>query len=97
MEPRLAEKPSLTLERRYPVAPEKVWRAWTDPQAVNTTPERISVVTITFDAVGDGTELRFRHEQFFDDKARDSHRRGWTALLDKLDAFLGPRAAGAQA
>jgi hypothetical protein len=26
MEPRLAEKPSLTLSRRYPVAPEKVYR-----------------------------------------------------------------------
>jgi uncharacterized protein YndB with AHSA1/START domain len=33
-EARLAEKPSLTLERFYPVAPEKVWRAWTDPQAL---------------------------------------------------------------
>jgi uncharacterized protein YndB with AHSA1/START domain len=31
---RLAEKPSLNLQRRYPVAPEKVWRAWTDPQAI---------------------------------------------------------------
>jgi uncharacterized protein YndB with AHSA1/START domain len=31
---RLAEKPSLRLARRYPVAPEKVWRAWTDPQAL---------------------------------------------------------------
>lgn len=30
----LAEKPSLTLERFYPVAPEKVWRAWTEPEAV---------------------------------------------------------------
>jgi uncharacterized protein YndB with AHSA1/START domain len=31
---RLAEKPSLNLQRRYPVAPEKVWRAWTDPEAI---------------------------------------------------------------
>ncbi len=31
---KLREKPSLTLTRSYPVAPEKVWRAWTDPQAV---------------------------------------------------------------
>jgi uncharacterized protein YndB with AHSA1/START domain len=31
---RIAERPSLTLERFYPVAPEKVWRAWTDPQAL---------------------------------------------------------------
>lgn len=31
---KLAEKPSLTITRRFPVAPEKVWRAWTDPQAL---------------------------------------------------------------
>jgi uncharacterized protein YndB with AHSA1/START domain len=31
----LAEKPALTLERFYPVAPEKVWRAWTDAQALS--------------------------------------------------------------
>jgi uncharacterized protein YndB with AHSA1/START domain len=31
---RLAEKPSLNLRRHYPVAPEKVWRAWTDPEAI---------------------------------------------------------------
>ncbi|MDQ5850120.1 MAG: SRPBCC domain-containing protein [Pseudomonadota bacterium] len=31
---KLAEKPSLTLNRHYPVAPEKVWRAWTDPEAI---------------------------------------------------------------
>ena len=35
MEPTtLAEKPSLTLKRSYPVPPERVWRAWTDPQAL---------------------------------------------------------------
>jgi uncharacterized protein YndB with AHSA1/START domain len=28
------EKPSLSIQRRYPVAPEKVWRAWTDPEAL---------------------------------------------------------------
>lgn len=31
---RTREKPSLNLRRHYPVAPEKVWRAWTDPQAL---------------------------------------------------------------
>ncbi|HTN26675.1 MAG TPA: SRPBCC domain-containing protein [Burkholderiales bacterium] len=30
----LKEKPSLTLNRSYPVPPETVWRAWTDPQAL---------------------------------------------------------------
>ena len=30
----LQEPPCLVLTRFYPVAPEKVWRAWTDPQAL---------------------------------------------------------------
>ena len=147
MEPRLAEKPSLTLSRHYPVAPEKVWRAWTDPQAVkrwwgpapgepvslaeldvrvggrfrivfggpdgklhecagtykevvpnrklvftwswpNSTPERVSVVTIVFKDLNGKTELIFKHEQLFDEKVRDDHKRGWTGSLDKLEQFL---------
>ena len=147
---RLGEKPSLSLTRSYPVAPEKVWRAWTDPQAVrkwfgpganepvsaaeldvrvggrfrivfggadgnahtcagvykevvpnrklvftwtwpNSTPERESLVTITFRAVPNGTELVFRHEQFFDEKVRDDHQRGWSGALDKLERFLKER------
>src|SRR3989442_14073854 len=28
------ERPSLILTRIFPVAPEKVWRAWTDPDAL---------------------------------------------------------------
>ena len=31
---RLVDKPSLTLTREYAAPPEKVWRAWTDPQAL---------------------------------------------------------------
>jgi uncharacterized protein YndB with AHSA1/START domain len=31
---RLKEKPFLALSRSYPVAPQKVWRAWTDPEAI---------------------------------------------------------------
>jgi uncharacterized protein YndB with AHSA1/START domain len=30
----IRERPFLTLSRHYPVAPEKVYRAWTDPQAI---------------------------------------------------------------
>jgi uncharacterized protein YndB with AHSA1/START domain len=146
-EARLGEKPWLKLERTYPVAPEKVWRAWTDPQALkkwfgpgpgepvslaeldvraggrfrivfggprgrdhevqgvykevvpdrklvftwswpNSTPERESLVTILFNPSAGGTELVFRHEQFFDEAARDGHNRGWTGAFDKLDLFL---------
>jgi uncharacterized protein YndB with AHSA1/START domain len=144
---KLAEKPSLTLTRRFPVAPEKVWRAWTDPQALKqwfgpggpqpvalaeldlrvggrfriafggprgdehlcagvyrevvpnrklvftwtwprTTPERESLVTIELRKVADGTELVFRHEQLFDEKVRDDHRRGWSETLVKLERFV---------
>jgi len=143
----LKDKPSLAIDRHYPVAPEKVWRAWTDPQAIakwwgpgghdpvshaelevrvggrfrivfggpkgtdhecagiykevvpnrklvftwcwpNTTPERVSQVTILFKAAGGGTDLQFRHEQFFDAAARDGHLRGWSETFVKLEHFL---------
>jgi uncharacterized protein YndB with AHSA1/START domain len=147
MEQGLAAKPSLTLTRSYPVAPEKVWRAWTDPQAVskwwgpgpgepvslaeldvrvggrfrivfggpdgkahecageykevvpnrklvftwswpNSTPERVSVVTIVFENLKGKTQLIFKHEQLFDEEVRDNHKRGWSGALDKLAAHL---------
>ena len=49
--PKLAEKPSLNLQRHYSVAPEKVWRAWTDPQALKQWwgpggPEAVSLVQL---------------------------------------------------
>jgi uncharacterized protein YndB with AHSA1/START domain len=34
MKPALNETPCLLLTRVYPVAPEQVWRAWTDPRAL---------------------------------------------------------------
>ena len=142
------DKPSLTLYRKFPVAPEKVWRAWTDPQALKgwfgpageqqpvsvadvdlrvggrfrlvfggpdgneheaagvyrevvpnrklvfswcwprTTPDRVSQITILLRAEGGGTGMEFRHEQFFDQAARDGHERGWTVTFSKLEAFL---------
>jgi uncharacterized protein YndB with AHSA1/START domain len=147
MEQRLATKPSLALQRHYPVSPEKVWRAWTDAEAVkrwwgpgpgepvslaeldvrvggrfrivfggpdgkmhecagvykevvpnrklvftwhwpNSTPERVSLVTIVFNDLNGKTELVFTHEQLYDEKARDDHKRGWSASLDKLADFF---------
>ena len=35
MQARREEDIALRLARRYPVAPDKVWRAWTDPQALS--------------------------------------------------------------
>ena len=142
-----ADQPSLTLHRKFAVAPEKVWRAWTEPQALKqwfgpggpqpvsvadidlraggrfrlvfggadgneheaagaykevrphrklvftwcwprTTPDRISQITILLRPEGGGTEMEFRHEQFFDEAARDGHLGGWTGTFGKLEAFL---------
>ncbi len=139
------EKPSLSLTRIYPVAPEKVWRAWTEPQALKqwfgpdegkvslaetdvrvggrfhvifstldgeqhdvsgvyrevqphrklvftwawkSTPERESLVTLSFRPSGSGTEFSMLHEQLFDVAARDRHEGGWTGSLAKLGRFL---------
>jgi uncharacterized protein YndB with AHSA1/START domain len=146
-EARVREKPFLSLQRRYPVPPEKVWRAWTDPEALKrwfgpgpaqpvsvaeldvraggrfriafggpngdeheaqgvyrevvpnkklvftwtwprSTPERESVITITLKASGGGTDFEFRQEQFFDEKVRDGHLRGWTETFLKLERVV---------
>jgi uncharacterized protein YndB with AHSA1/START domain len=141
------EKPALEIERRYAAAPDKVWRAWTEPQAIRawfgpgpqaevsvaetdvrvggryrivfatpdgeshdvsgvyrevavnrrlaftwawkSTPERESLVTIALEPDGAGTLMRFRHEQFFDEAARDRHQQGWTRLFVSLERHLG--------
>jgi uncharacterized protein YndB with AHSA1/START domain len=54
----------------------------------NSTPDRVSQVTILFTPAGGGTDLEFRHEQFHDMAARDGHRRGWGETFVKLEAFL---------
>ena len=140
------DRPSLNITRHYAVHPEKVWRAWTEPQALSrwfgpadtqavtraeldvrvggawriafrttdgqehgvsgvyqqvepprrlsftwawqSTPERVSLVTIELEPVDGGCELRFRHDRFFDQQARDNHQRGWTGTFAKLDDFL---------
>lgn len=66
------------------VPDEKLVFSW----AWYTTPERISQVTVTTKAEGDGTLLTLKHEQFFDQAACDGHTRGWTATLEKLASYL---------
>jgi uncharacterized protein YndB with AHSA1/START domain len=57
--------------------------------AWQSTPERQSLVTVTIVPDGEGSLLTLHQEQFFDQKARDGHERGWTGTLDKLERFLG--------
>ena len=52
------------------------------------TPERVSRVSVRLRPVGAGTELVFVHEQFYDQAARDAHHRGWAGAFAKLDRFL---------
>jgi len=144
-----AGEAALEISRRYDVPPERVWAAWTDPQALSrwfgpgqegcvteallevrpqgrysiafrtpdgeqhrvsgryeeveppsrlsftwawqSTPERVSFVTVRIEPDGDGTLMHFRHDRFFDQAARDNHRRGWTVTFAKLDSCMGVR------
>jgi uncharacterized protein YndB with AHSA1/START domain len=56
--------------------------------AWQSTPERESQVTVDLKPDSDGTILTLTHEQFFNDKARDDHRRGWTIALDNLEGLF---------
>jgi uncharacterized protein YndB with AHSA1/START domain len=56
--------------------------------AWQSTPDRVSLVTIELQPTAQGCELSFRHERFFDQQARDNHERGWTGTFAKLDEFL---------
>ncbi|MBK6009137.1 SRPBCC domain-containing protein [Ramlibacter ginsenosidimutans] len=141
-----AAQAQLRITRRYGVPAEKVWQAWTDPQALSawfgpgephsvlvaeldvrpggnyrirfrtqdggehevggtyefvevnarlvfswawhSTPERVSRVSVTLRPVPGGTELELLHDRFHDAAAGDNHRRGWTATIAKLDAWI---------
>jgi uncharacterized protein YndB with AHSA1/START domain len=63
---------------------EKLVFTW----AWKSTPERESLVTVTFKPDGDGTLFTLMHEQFFDEDARDRHNGGWTGALEKLAKYL---------
>lgn len=52
------------------------------------TPDRVSLVTLTFRPDGEGCQFTLHHERFFDDAARIGHTRGWTASIDKLEACV---------
>ncbi|HET7848644.1 MAG TPA: SRPBCC domain-containing protein [Pseudolabrys sp.] len=63
---------------------EKLAFTW----AWKTTPERESLVTLTFKRDGDGTLFTLHHEQFFDEDARNRHEHGWTGTMEKLEQFV---------
>jgi uncharacterized protein YndB with AHSA1/START domain len=56
--------------------------------AWRTTPERESQVTIDIKPDADGSILTLTHEQFFNEKARDDHKGGWSFGLDQLEKLF---------
>jgi len=69
---------------REVVPNEKLVFTW----AWKSTPERESLVTLTFKNDGGGTLFTLTHEQFFDEEARDRHQGGWNGAMDKLEKYL---------
>lgn len=69
-------------EYRELVPNEKIVFSW----AWQSTPERVSLVTVTFKPDGAGTILTLTHAMFADEKARDNHLGGWTFSLDRFAA-----------
>ena len=69
---------------REVVPNEKLVFTW----AWHTTQERESLVTDHVKPDGAGTILTLLHEQFFDEAARDGHKRGWSGSLDKLEKLF---------
>ncbi len=51
-------------------------------------PAEDSTVTLTFDAVEDGTHVTLRHDRFVSEESRDNHNKGWTGILAALDSAL---------
>ena len=69
---------------REVIANEKLVYTW----AWKSTPERESLVTVTFKADNGGTIFTLTHEQFFDEATRDHHNGGWTGALEKFERYL---------
>ena len=56
--------------------------------AWKTTPDRESLVTVTFKPDGTGTIMTLLHEQLLDEEVRDRHNVGWTGAIDKLEKLM---------
>ncbi len=54
-------------------------------------PTRQSLITLTFNELGNKTELILRQEGLGSASSRDEHGRGWNSALNKLDRHLAHR------
>ncbi|MEO7888833.1 MAG: SRPBCC domain-containing protein [Vicinamibacterales bacterium] len=67
--------------------PNRLVFTWTSEPAGDDT-----LVTVTFTRVADDrTKVSLTHERFVGEHARDSHRKGWTPILDALARHMETR------
>ena len=55
-------------------------------------PGHETLLTFTFEKIGDETELVLLHERFQDVETRDSHNKGWTGCINNLERYLAKQA-----
>ncbi len=53
----------------------------------------LTLVTVDFFEVDDGTEIILTHQRFKDKESRHRHNIGWAGTLDKLDYLLADKAS----
>jgi len=56
------------------------------------TEQKETIVTLELEPDGDGTMLTLTHEKFPTEKSREEHRKGWTAIVEKLGPVVGASA-----
>ena len=69
------------------IAPERLvfTHTWLD---ANDKPGKETLVTITFSAIGDKTEITLHQTGFGSVASRDGHHDGWSSTFDRLSAYL---------
>jgi uncharacterized protein YndB with AHSA1/START domain len=66
--------------------PERLRFTWTSPA----TSGKVTDVTVTFEAIDEGTRLTLVHVGLPDETAAARHRGGWQSILRKCQDALGP-------
>jgi uncharacterized protein YndB with AHSA1/START domain len=89
------------LEMRMPgggrIAVAGVFKSIDRPRSLSFTwgaegdPTRQSLITLTFNELGNKTELILRQEGLGSASNRDQHGQGWNSALNKLDRYLKQR------
>lgn len=68
------------------IEPERIVFTWIRPP-MDDLPERTNLVTVTFEACGDKTNLTLHHAIFMTTGDRDGHNVGWSQCMDRLVSY----------